>query len=198
MRMNSKRITVLSGPTGVGKTTFQKKLLEDYPRLFRRTLSVTTRAPRIDKVTGRVEENGVDYDFIDKDTFKIQIMDREFLEYADVYGNSYGTRISEVTRILDYGFRALLVIDVQGQGLIQVCTHPRIVGQFSSIFVTVSNPDMLRDRLIKRGTSDDVIKRRMDEFEIENACRSRFDLTINNDDGRLDQAYAEFKAALGL
>lgn len=193
-----KPVVVLSGPTAAGKTTFQTKLLADYPRLFRRTLSATTRAPRTDKVSGRMEENGVDYDFIDKDTFKIQIMDREFLEYADVYGNFYGTRISEVTRILDFGFRALLVIDVQGQGLIQACAHPRIDGRFSSIFVTVSNPDMLRNRLLARGTPPDTIQRRMDEFETEHACRTRFDTIINNDDGRLDQAYAEFKAALGL
>jgi guanylate kinase len=57
---------------------------------------------------------------------------------------------------------------------------------------------MLRERLVKRGTPDDIIKRRMDEFEAEHACRTRFDTIINNDDGRLDQAYAEFKAALGL
>ena len=98
---------IVSAPSGTGKTTVVERLVKVTDRL-RLSRSYTSREPRGDEV------NGVDYNFVSRDTFEQMIASGEFLEHADVFGNLYGTHAGETTRCLDTGDDVVLVIDVQG------------------------------------------------------------------------------------
>jgi len=101
------KIFVISAPSGTGKTTIQRLLLEAIPSL-KSIITCTTRKPR------NGEKNGVDYKFLTEKDFKEKIKKGEFLEYANVYGNFYGTPKKEVMEKLNKGENVLLVIDTQG------------------------------------------------------------------------------------
>jgi guanylate kinase len=133
-------LIIISGPSGAGKGTICKALLEKHANLFL-SVSATTRAPR----QGEVE--GVNYYFLTKDEFKSKIEEGDFLEWAEVYGNYYGTPKSKVQEMLDEGKNVILEIDIQGALKVKEnCAD----GVF--IFILPPSMEELKHRIINRGS----------------------------------------------
>lgn len=175
---------VLSAPSGAGKTTLCQKLLAQYSNLSY-SISYTTRAPR------QGEENGRDYFFISKQEFEQMISKGDFLEYAEVHGNLYGTALSQIVQSIENGKDILLDIDVQGA----IALRERLGSTSSNleatfIFITVPSFDDLRSRLERRGSeSKDIIALRLENAVKEVEAYKYYDYIIVNDD--LEQAYTE-------
>ncbi len=175
------RIIVLSGASGVGKTTVAERLLRD-PR-FERVITATTRAPRDGEADGR------DYHFHDAASFEAARDRGEFLEWAEVYGRYYGTPKQSVDAILARGRHAVLVIDVQGAQQLRGI-------DFDATFVFIDAPDRetLVKRLTGRGTeSPEDLARRLETAEREIAAAPSFDHRIPNVtvDGTVDAILAQ-------
>jgi len=184
-------LLLVSAPSGAGKTTLCKRLLADTPTM-RYSVSCTTRAPRVG------EQNGVDYVFLTRGQFEAEIAEGAFLEYAEVYGNYYGTRISMVAEALREGKSILLDVDVQGACLIRQTLRRGGVDallrdSYCDVFIHPPSMEVLRSRLEGRGKDDpEVIERRLRHAraEIEQADRYQFQL-VNRD---LEKAYAVLHA----
>lgn len=182
--MSPHSLVVISAPSGAGKTTLCKKLLEDYPKL---TLSIssTTRAPR------GSEKNGVEYFFLSRDQFEAQIKANRFAEWAQVHGNYYGTSKDVIEKAFSQGNSVLLDIDVQGAALLAKA-YPE-----ETYRIFISPPDMpsLEKRLRARGTdSEETIQKRLRNAETEMKRSSEFDHVIIND--QLERAYLELSALI--
>lgn len=166
------RLVVMSGPSGVGKSTIRNRVLEVSPVPLRLSISATTRQPRAG------EENGVDYYFISHDEFRELIQDDGLLEYAEVFGKGtlYGTPRDEVDTCLSRGQWVLLEIDVDGA--VQVMRHyPDAV----TVFVMPENMAVLEARLRGRGTeSEEVIAGRLARAEYEIGKSGLYQYTIIN------------------
>ncbi len=178
-----KKVIVISGPSGVGKTTIYKRLLNDFSRELEFSISATTRKPRENEI------NGVDYYFITEKEFMKKIEDGEFIEWANVYGNYYGTLKSEIDRILKKK-HCLLDIDVQG-GL-----NVKKIFKDNSFLIFIKPPSMesLRERLYKRHLDDEeTIKKRLDFAENEIKHSSSYDFIVINDDLEICYNYIKEK-----
>ncbi|MDA0802149.1 MAG: guanylate kinase [Planctomycetota bacterium] len=167
-------VLVLSGPSGVGKTTVAQHVLTRYGGTF--SVSATTRAP-----TSK-ERDGIDYHFIDEPTFQRWIDEGRFLEYAQVFGRSwYGTLREPVDAALAAG--RLIVLDIDVQGAEQV--HGKVPGMLGAFLLPPSLEELMR-RLRSRGRDDEeAIQRRFAtaKEEINRAARNGvYDATIVNDD----------------
>ncbi|ABR29976.1 guanylate kinase [Thermosipho melanesiensis] len=164
-------LIVVSGPSGVGKTSIINALLNKLDRIVF-SVSCTTRPPRPGEI------NGVDYFFISKEEFKKMRENGEFLEWAQVHGNLYGTPKKFVVENIKKGNRIILDIDVQGA--LQVKKN------FSdAVFVFVAPPSykVLRDRLLKRGTeSEEIMLKRFENAKWEMSKIKEFDYLIINSD----------------
>lgn len=165
-------VTVLAGPTSVGKSTLSRFVRATYPQVHF-SVSATTRTARPGEVDGE------DYHFIPAVEFDKLIADGAFLEWATVHGvNRYGTLRSTVEAALAQGQRVLLEIDLQGARQVRQ-TMPE--AQF--VFLAPPTWDDLVSRLIGRGTeSQEEQQRRLETAKIELAAESEFDVTIINDD----------------
>ena len=162
---------VLSGPSGAGKGTICQKLRENRNDLSY-SVSATTRAPRKGEVDGK------DYFFLTIDRFKEMIANDEMLEYAEIYGNYYGTPRSYVMNILDQGRDVVLEIDPQGALQIKKRFPDAVF-----VFIVPPSLDELTKRIYKRGTdSEEVIKRRLSAATSELAYASKYDYIIVNDE----------------
>lgn len=184
--MNNK-VIIFSAPSGAGKSTVVNHLLGIYPEL-EFSISATSRAPRGE------EKHGIEYYFFTSDEFRQMISDDKFVEYEEVYsGSFYGTLRSEVERIWAKGHVIIFDIDVQGGVNLK-----RIFGdQALSIFIQAPSVDILRKRLIGRGTdTDEAIERRVAKAasEMEFAA-GKFDYTLINDD--LQAALSEAESVVG-
>lgn len=171
----------------MGKSTLITRLREEFPSDFGFSVSHTTRAPRPG------EENGVAYHFTTSDVMSARIYAGEFLEYAAVHGNMYGTSFAAVDAVAASGRRALLDIDVQG---VASCRKAKA----GYMYVFVAPPDMstLETRLRARGTEteDKVAKRLAGAVSEMDAARfTWWDAWIVNDD--LDRAYDQLRAFMG-
>ena len=180
-------LLVMSGPSGVGKTTLVHRLLERFDGTF--SVSATTR-PRSKK-----EVDGRDYYFIDEETFKRWIAEDRFLEHAEVFGRSwYGTPREPVESQLERG--RLVVLDIDVQGAIQV--HRSMPSSFG-VFIMPPDEDVLLDRLRSRGREDEAtIERRFAEARSEMATAREcgaYDAFIVNDD--LERAVTELVEIIG-
>jgi guanylate kinase len=146
---------VVSAPSGAGKTTLVEALRQT-PNLFY-SVSCTTRAPR----TGEVD--GEDYRFAGDADFRARVAAGDFLEYAQVHGDYYGTLREPVLTNLNNGVDALIDIDTQGAATIRNCSDPIIREALADVFIMPPNIDELRRRLRKRGTeTEDQINRRLE------------------------------------
>lgn len=164
-------LIVLSGPSGVGKGTVRKALFNEPDVDFKYSISMTTRKPR------KGEVNGVDYYFVSKDQFEENIKNGEMLEYAKYVDNYYGTPLQYVNETLDSGRDVFLEIEVNGAMQVRAnCPD----GVF--IFLTPSDIDSLRNRLVGRGTDDiEVINKRIEKASKEIRMMQNYDYAVVND-----------------
>lgn len=179
----SNKVIIFSAPSGAGKSTIVNHLLGLHPEL-EFSISATSRAPR-----GK-EQHGVEYYFYSTDEFRQMIADDKFVEYEEVYaGSYYGTLKSEVERIWAKGHVIIFDIDVQGGVNLK-----RIFGDKAfSVFIQAPSVEVLRERLIGRGTdSAEAIERRVAKAasEMEFAA-GKFDYVLVNDDLATSKAEAE-------
>jgi len=166
------KVIIFSAPSGSGKTTIVKALLERFPQL-EFSVSATSRAPR------GTERDGIDYHFLSQEAFMRAVADNRFVEWEEVYkGTCYGTLRSEVERIWAAGH--VIVFDVDVMGGINL---KRIFGgDARSIFIKPPSIEELRRRLEGRGTdAPEVIDRRVAKAEFELAKAPEFDEIIVND-----------------
>ena len=107
-------LIIISGPSGVGKSTIRKRIIKDFDN-FKYSVSLTTRKPRIDEETNAEEENGKEYYFVTPEIFKENIKNNNFLEYQEVYKDTfYGTLKKDVMNLINNGINVILEIDVDG------------------------------------------------------------------------------------
>ena len=176
-------LLVLAGPSGVGKGTIVRKLLELEPRLWF-SVSATTRPRRAG------ETDGKDYLFLDRREFERIRDEGGFLEWFDVYGDLKGTPRAPVDEHLDAGDDVLLEVDVQGALAVRE-KYPDAV----LVFVKAPSREEQRRRLLERGQDDpEAIERRLARAEEEEQAAARFDAVIVNDDA--DRAAREVAAIL--
>lgn len=169
---SSARLVVLSGPSGVGKTTVCQLLLERSPH-FGRAITATTRPPREGEVNGR------DYHFLSMDEFQQGLKTNRFLEHAEVFGKLYGTPRESVESVLNSGRSVLLNIDVQGAATLREAPEFPMI----SVFLLPPSMDLLEQRLRSRETdSAEVIERRLKEARREVEAAPLFDHQVVNDD----------------
>jgi guanylate kinase len=164
-------LLIVSAPSGAGKTTLVERLVEQVPRL-KMSRSYTSRLAR------QGEVDGVDYNFVTRQRFESMIADGDFLEWADVFGNLYGTCASDTDRLLAQGDDVVLVIDVQGAR--QVRRNGRAA---ATIFVMPPSYEVLEQRL--RGRSKDseaAIQRRLQVAREEVAAYAEYDFIVVNDE----------------
>lgn len=163
---------VLSAPSGSGKSTIARSILQQFDGLAF-SVSATTRARR------PKETDGKDYFFLSREEFERRIAENGLIEWEEIYGNLYGTLKTEVDRVLADGGHLLFDIDVKGALSIKKRYGARAV----LIFIRPPSMDVLRERLVRRGTdSDEVIERRMQRAEWELAQSGSFDHEVINDD----------------
>jgi guanylate kinase len=174
---------VITGPSGTGKTTLVKEALTTVPGLTF-SVSATTRAPR----TG--EQDGVDYQFVDSPRFHQMAGAGELLEWAEVYGNHYGTPRAPIEAALAAGRSILLDIDMQGAEQVR-----RAMPDCVSIFVLPPSLEVVEARLRARGTdNEEAINRRMGDVRAQLSAVGDFDHLVVNDD--LTSAHDQFQAVL--
>lgn len=179
-------LLVVSSPSGAGKTTLTRRLLDSQGAAARMSVSATTRPRRPAEVEGK------DYFFVDAQRFSEMVERGEMLEHADVFGNRYGTPRGPVEAWLEQGRD--VVFDVDWQGARQIRESP-LGADMASVFILPPSLDELERRLLSRNQDDaDVVARRMAKARDEISHCPDYDFVIVNDD--VDRADAELRAIL--
>ncbi len=170
-----KLLIIISSPSGAGKTSVCKKIVNSDKKI-KLSISHTTRAPRDNEIDGE------DYFFVSKNEFNKKISDHGFLEYANVFGNFYGTSKKNIQEILSKNFDVLFDIDWQGAAQISKANLAKLI----KIFLVPPSKETVLERLKKRsketGDDDLAIQRRMLEYEHEMAHANEYGHVIINDD----------------
>lgn len=176
-------LTVISGASGTGKGTVCKKLLAEMPEMFY-SISATTRQPRNGEVDGK------EYFFISVEQFKSWLAEEKFLEYAEVYGNFYGTPAHKIEEYRNSGVDVLLEIDVQGAlKVMEKCPD----GVY--IFLLPPSLEELCNRITNRGTeTPDALKRRMESAKNEIVLCKKYQYVVVND--TVDAAVEKIKSII--
>ena len=187
---NKQNLFIISGPSGVGKGTILKELINRFPCL-KTVVTSTTRAPRPGEV------NGLSYNFITADEFKKGIESGEFLEHVNVYADTfYGTRFSDVEKAMEGGKNAVLEIDVDGAKKVKT-KRPEAI----AIFIKPDSIDTLKTHLERRGTeTPESMQKRLGRaaYEIEAGCDpERYDAVIQNNDS-VEENVQDLARILGL
>ena len=173
-------LVVLSGPSGCGKSSLVNEILKNEDAYF--SISTTTRDIRDG------EKEGVNYFYVSKDEFKKDIEDGNFLEWAEVHGNYYGTSIKPVLKALDENKVVIFDIDVQGHEIVKK-KFPLLT---TSVFITTPSQKELEDRLTNRATdSKEVIQNRLINAKEEMKRADEYEFFIINDD--FNKALSELK-----
>ena len=174
---------IVTGASGTGKTTLVKEALSVIPGL-EFSVSYTTRPQRVGEI------DGLDYHFIDQQSFDKRVEENAFLEHATVYGNSYGTLRSAVENSLEAGKSILLEIDHQGAQQVR-----QLLPESISLFVLPPSLEVVEQRLRGRKTdSESVIQQRMSKIKEQLRHCGEFDFLIVNDD--LNSAHDQFQSIL--
>lgn len=182
--MRKGNLFVLSGPSGAGKGTLVKRVLQRVSDAWV-SVSATTRQPRPGEVDGR------DYFFLDQPRFDELVSQGGFLEWAHVHGNSYGTLRSRVQDRIDHGSQVILEIDVQGAFQVK-----KAMPEAHLIFIEPPSLEELERRLRGRGTeTEEVICNRMKTAEVELARKMEYDVQVVNDE--LERATEELVSYIG-
>lgn len=164
------KLFVVSAPSGAGKTTLIRHVLSQFPDLSY-SVSSTTRSPRENEV------EGIDYHFLSIEQFEEKIEQGEWLEWARVHDNYYGTSKQIITSSLEKGCSILLDIDVQGAGQVMASELEPV-----TVFIEPPSMEILAARLKGRGTdSDDVIKKRLENAVKEMKEKDRYNYCLVND-----------------
>ncbi len=178
-------IIILSSPSGAGKSTITKKLLETDENI-KLSVSATTREPRDG------EEDGKHYYFLSKDTFKEEIEKDNFVEYAEVFGNYYGTLKREVES--KFADNKDIILDIDWQGARQV-SDQLDVKRLLRIFILPPSIKELENRLRSRGTdSEEVITKRMEKARDEISHFNEYDYIVVNDN--IEEAFEQVKSII--
>ena len=165
-------ILIISGPSGCGKSTLLKEVYKDISDYYF-SISTTTRAPRVGEV------NGVDYFFVTKEEFEADIKNGDFLEYAKVHDNYYGTSLKPINKALDEGKLVIFDIDVQGHEIVR----SKLDSIVTSVFITTPSLEILETRLNSRNTdSTEIIEKRIKNAKGEVEYFQDYDYLIINDD----------------
>jgi guanylate kinase len=165
-------ILIISGPSGCGKSTLLKEVYKDINNYYF-SISTTTRAPRVGEV------NGVDYFFVSKEEFEEDIKNDDFLEYAKVHDNYYGTSLKPINKALEEGKLVIFDIDVQGHEIVR----NKINALVTSVFITTPSLKVLEERLNSRNTdSIEIIEKRIKNAKAEVEFFQDYDYLIINDD----------------
>jgi guanylate kinase len=171
MSASTGTLYIVSAPSGAGKTSLVKALLDAQPQT-RVSVSHTTRPMRPGEV------DGVNYHFVSREEFLERLEHDEFLEHAEVFGNLYGTSQRWLEQTLTEGYDLILEIDWQGAQQVR-----RLMPQAKSIFILPPTQEALRQRLTNRGQdSDEVIQKRMREAVSEMTHYVEYDYLVINDD----------------
>ncbi|MCS7163721.1 MAG: guanylate kinase [Thermodesulfovibrio sp.] len=171
MEINKKGIMfVISAPSGTGKTTLCERLLKMLPDL-RMSISHTTRKPRAN------EKDGVDYFFIDKEKFEQMIANDEFIEWAEVYGNFYGTSKKVISDLIKGGYDILLDVDTQGARNIKKLYPDSVL-----IFILPPSLKELERRLLLRDEDKKAISKRLSKASDEISQYKFYDYIVINDE----------------
>ena len=165
------RLFIVSAPSGTGKTTLVERLIEQVLHL-KISCSYTSRAARPGEV------DGVDYNFVSRERFEVMIAAGDFLEWADVFGNLYGTCASDTARLLADGSDVVLVIDVQGARQVRLRRPDAL-----TIFIMPPSPQALERRLRGRSKdSESAILRRLQVAAEEVASFTEYEFIVVNDE----------------
>jgi guanylate kinase len=174
-------VFVITGPSGVGKGTLIRGLMERLPQL-ELSVSATTRLPRPG------EQDGIDYHFLSSVEFERHVRDGDFVEHADYAGRRYGTLRSELEQRVAAGAPVVLEIEVQGARQVRAAMAEAV-----QVFIAPPSLEALRTRLIGRGTdASEEVERRLAVAEQELAARDEFGHVVIND--RLEDALDELVA----
>ena len=176
-------LLVISGPSGTGKGTLIKRLMdEDSSLVF--SVSATTRAPRPGEI------DGVHYHFVTNEQYDQLVAENAFVEYANVHGNRYGTLRSEVYQRLERGENVVLDIDVQGALNVIASEKEKV-----SIFILPPSMKVLRERLTGRGTeTEEAVERRLHNAIWEISQKDQYEYKVINDD--LDDCVRKLQAII--
>ncbi|CDA22916.1 guanylate kinase [Mycoplasma sp. CAG:611] len=187
MKKKKGLLIVISGPSGIGKTTIRERLVKENDD-FWYSISMTTRKPRKIEKTNRYEQNGIDYYFVDEDEFISNIKENNFLEYAEVYkGLYYGTLKDIVFKKLDEGINVILEIDVNGAKQVRKNYKNALL-----IFIKPRSLEELEYRLRNRRTdTEDAIKERLEKAIYEISNSGIYDYVIES--GSKEEDYEKVK-----
>ncbi len=179
-------LLILSGPSGSGKSTLSRRAEAEH--LCKFSVSCTTRSPREGEV------DGVDYHFLSQEDFATKVAAGDFLEYATVHANSYGTLRSHVINQLIAGETVVLDIDVQGAALIREVEDSTIRRAYADIFIHLDKAELESRLRGRESDSDEVIALRLSNAAAEEARRHEYQFILNSADR--EQDYSKFLSLL--